>query len=240
MVKEVVETKPARHRGWGALSLLMALALTYSVPALVPVLANPVTSFLQAIGILSDHPTPFERVFATGQVLRWAAVILLLLYVLVIERESLASLGLRAMKRKDLWWALGGAAVFIVFGEGLYLLLHGPGFDANSGHGMFLAFSIVAKIAILLNAAVYEEFLFRGLLMERLIRLTGRTWPAAIVSFLVFAGLHYLSGSSGLVETLTRIVVGSAVLVVVYARTRNTYAAIIAHAICDIPGILGW
>lgn len=225
-----------RIRAAGALAVGVVL---WFLPALLmPALGGPVDAALRAVGLLPAGASAFENVFAAGQVFRWLAVILLVLFVVYVEREPLSSIGIRAVRRADVLLALLFAVVTIVVGGGLYLLLHGPGFDAATQHGQVMSFGVLGRLHIDINAAVVEEFFFRGLLIERLIRISGRPWLAGLVSFVLFVGSHYLSNSASLVETLTATAVAGLAFVLLYLRTRNISATVIAHAICDLPNVV--
>lgn len=225
-----------RLRATGA--LLVGVVLWFVPTLLMPVLGGPIDAALRAVRLLPDGASAFENVFAAGQVLRWLAALLLILFVVFVEREQLSSIGIRPLRRADALLAVLAAVVTIVVGGGLYLLMHGPGFDPTTQHGQLMSFGVLGRLHIDINAAVVEEFFFRGLLIERLIRIFGRPWLAGSVSFVLFVGSHYLSGSASLVETLTATAAGGLAFVLLYLRTRNVIATGIAHAICDLPNVV--
>lgn len=223
-------------RAGGALAV--GVVLWYVPTLLMPPLEHPIDAALRALRLLPAHTSEFENVFAAGQVLRWLAVVLLILFVVYVEREPLSSIGVRPLRRSDVLLAVLCAIVTIVVGGGLYLLVHGPGFDASTQHGQVMTLGVLGRLHVDVNAAVVEEFFFRGLLIERLIRLGARPWLAAAVSFVLFVGSHYFSNSASLAETLTATAVAGLAFVLLYLRTRNVGATMIAHAICDVPNVV--
>ncbi len=86
--------------------------------------------------------------------------------------------------------------------------------------------------AIAVSAGVAEEILFRGYLLEGLLRVfRGRTWVAVPVSALAFALAHLSWGISAL-QFLFYVALG--VLFALFVlRRRNLWPAIIAHAAWD-------
>jgi len=91
--------------------------------------------------------------------------------------------------------------------------------------------STVALVAVIVlvcvMAPVAEEFLFRGLLFTS-IRASAGMWPAAIVTGLVFGGIHVGSSPVGLLVPLAILGVG---LCLIYAWTRSLYPCVALHAI---------
>ena len=139
--------------------------------------------------MLSADAGAWERGFAAAMVVRWLSVPLLLLYVVGIERLPLSSIGMRRLTWTDAGLAVGVGLIAVVIGDGLYLLVHGAGVDANTQIGLiFGTLGIAGRAHVALNAAVVEELFFRGLLIERLVQLGLRPWGSAAVSFVLFVG----------------------------------------------------
>ncbi|QBD76462.1 CPBP family intramembrane metalloprotease [Ktedonosporobacter rubrisoli] len=196
----------------------------------------PIDTALHAIGLLSASASNFERFFAAALVVRWLQAVLLLLFVLVVLREPLSFLGIRSLRWRDVALAVGLGVLGLALNTGLNLLLTAFGVpaDTSSITGQIItSLSLAGHLHLIANAAIYEELFFRGLLMECLIRIFNRPWLAAIVSYALFVGGHYLSGSASLARTLTVVGVGTLVLVGLYVLRRNVTLCMITHAIMD-------
>ena len=91
------------------------------------------------------------------------------------------------------------------------------------------------RFFLVTRAAVAEETLFRGYPIERLDELTGRRWPAAVISWAAFTIAHL--GTWG----WTQLIVagfGGILLTGLYLWRGNLWANIIAHWIADGAGFL--
>lgn len=89
-------------------------------------------------------------------------------------------------------------------------------------------------------AAVFQEALFRGILFRGLESWLG-SWPALVLTSLLFGFIQALQPHSTIVSTLTAAVGGGALLGAAYMATRNLWLAIGLHAGLDlvIMGISG-
>jgi membrane protease YdiL (CAAX protease family) len=164
---------------------------------------------------------------------RWLAAALLLVFVLAVEKRPLSSVGVRAPRLRDVLITVGLAVLTLVAGVALYALLAGGGSGQDSQSGQIMAgLSVVQSVHLIVNAAIVEELFFRGFLMERVIDLTRRVWPAALVSYVVFVGSHV--PGSGWATTLTMVAVGSALFVGLYWLRRNLPLCVGAHAVTNL------
>ncbi|MEV4573727.1 CPBP family intramembrane glutamic endopeptidase [Nonomuraea jabiensis] len=164
---------------------------------------------------------------------RWLAAALLLGFVLAVEKRPLSSVGVRAPRPRDVLITVGLAVLALVAGVALYVLLAGGGSGQESQSGQIMAgLSVVQGVHLIVNAAIVEELFFRGFLMERVIDLTRRVWPAALVSYVVFVGSHV--PGSGWATTLTMVAVGSLLFVGLYWWRRNLPLCAGAHAITNL------
>ena len=95
--------------------------------------------------------------------------------------------------------------------------------------GFMLWIVLVAWFA----AGFGEELLYRGFLMDRLMRLRGmrgRKWPAAIIQAALFGLPHLYQGWGGVLVTAT---IGLFLAWLRFANRGNLWACIIAHAAVD-------
>lgn len=86
------------------------------------------------------------------------------------------------------------------------------------------------------TAAVCEEIVFRGYLLERLQELTGSVTTAAVLSSLTFILAHVTT--YGIVHALVALAPLTAALTLVYVRTRSLPNVIFLHFLLDISLIL--
>ena len=95
-------------------------------------------------------------------------------------------------------------------------------------------------IAFLL-AAIFQESLFRGILFRGLESWLG-SWPALIVTSILFGLVQALTPHASVVSALAAVVGGGAVLSAAYMATRNLWLAIGLHAGADftIAGVAGF
>jgi len=132
------------------------------------------------------------------------------------------------------------SAVYAVALLFVALLVQGPGLSVASP----VAISPVAAVLLSIGAGVYEEFLFRFVLMMLLFYLLkgisprSTFWPAVLsvlVSALVFSAAHYIGSVSGSFTSFGfafRFLAG-VYLAAVYA-SRGLGAAVYTHAIYDV------
>lgn len=173
----------------------------------------------------------------SGEILWWAAVLLTLLYVLLVERRSLASVGYR----KFGWLGfLVAVAVGVLLVAGIveiysfvFPLLH---LRVNSAAMEKLtATPFWYRFALVTRAAVAEELLFRGYPIERIEEFSGRRWLAALISWVAFTIAHL--SSWGWAQLIVAGYAG-VMLTGLYLWRRNLWMNMIAHWIGDGAGFL--
>lgn len=204
-------------------------------------LATPFARFLLTIGIIV--PAIFAPIPFPYKVPVFAMVALLLVW---LRSGSLAPAGLQWPRRllPTLLWAVGTAALVIVgVGKIVSPMLEAlAGLETDySAYGVLegnleLALSLIGKA--MLSAAIAEEIVYRGFLLDQLVALFGRSRiakaAAVVVGGIVFALPHWSQGPVGLATVaLAGMIFGAAFL----ASRRNLWAVMIAHALVDIWGV---
>ena len=171
-----------------------------------------------------------------GEVAFWAIFIVLIAIVLLGEKRSLASIGVKRFK----WWVLplgilAGFITSMVFPLVMMLTnILGFGQDNSTAMKLFsLPFTI--RLLLVLRAAVVEETLFRGYPIERLTTILGNQWTAALVTIIIFAAAHVPFW--GVAHTIP-VVVASILLTLLYLWKRNLILNVIAHFVVDGIGFL--
>jgi len=171
----------------------------------------------------------------------WLATLVLVLYVRMVERRPLASIGLTRPSLSGL--ALGAAAgvvVTIVVGV-LYLwilpALHLADQAASTTNAHLLAMTpLWWRLVSSVRAAVSEEVMFRGYAMERLQELSGSRSIALLVSCSIFTLAHV--GVWGWSHEIF-VAVGGLAFSLLYLWRRNLWINVTAHLVVDVAAVLG-
>lgn len=166
----------------------------------------------------------------------WAIAVVLIMLVMFWERKPLSSIGIRRLHRKDV---LGAIAGFLLGGVIIMItmpIVEGLGLGSTEGGVRYLSqFSVWFRMFMVLTAAVTEEILYRGYLVERLNILTNRIGLSTLLSYLLFVALHLsFWGIGGLLQ----IGLGSIVLYGLYLWRRNLLACMLMHALNNAVAFL--
>ncbi|GMA27349.1 CPBP family intramembrane glutamic endopeptidase [Arenivirga flava] len=158
------------------------------------------------------------------------AAALLLAWMVLVERRGLSSVRLVRPSGKDLEWAL------ILFGAAMawswLASLLWPQDAQDSGTASIAALPVLMVVALIVSAAVFEELLFRGYPLERLIELTGRRWVAVAATMPFFVVPHLV-----VFGPMWLLLHGSGTLAIyaLYLWRRNLVACMLLHAAVDAP-----
>lgn len=201
---------------------------------------------LMAVIIISV--VPFGKLVASGDSMRalvtreifwWFCAASILAWLHFAERLPLASIGLRRPTWKSpLYALLAAVALLVIFFLDFAVIV--PAFHLNvttpnAVRNMILAQPFLFRLFLVLRAAVVEEIIFRGYLIEKVRQLTGSTVLAVIVSVAPF-GYAHLSGW-GPVQLIP--VFGAAVvLALLYVWKRDLPSNMLAHFLTDGAGFL--
>lgn len=180
-------------------------------------------------------PIPFRIAVLAGAALVWT----------YLEAGSLAPIGLRRRRRlpTTLLWGIGVAVAVTVFDEVTrptieQLLGIKPDYSV---YGPLVGNEKAALQMLglaLTSAAIGEEVLFRGFLLNQLTAIlgTGRTrqWVAIVAGGVIFGAGHLAQGPLGIFNaSMIGVIFGWA-----WFRTdRNLWATILAHGLIDTFGI---
>lgn len=195
-----------------------------------------------ALGFASLPISRWENEFASVahlvgyEVVWWAAVALVLSFVISLEQRPLASIGLRTPNQSDIVSAVI-AGVVAVAGLAIIYYLVFPLLHATEDQRVrqLIATPFWWRFISVIRAAVAEEVLFRGYAIERIEELTGSSRIAALLSWVIFTIEHVgpWAWSHVLIAGF-----GGIVLTILYLRRRNLWANIIAHFIVDGLAVL--
>jgi uncharacterized protein len=166
-----------------------------------------------------------------GEVLWWALFAALLLYVLLIERRALSSVGFRRPGVMDIVSAFI-AAIAALLGIGLIISLVLPAMHLSVTHQLnsLLQAPFLFRVCAVTRAAFVEELAFRGYGFERISELTGSSLLGALVTAVLFTLAHLSGGGWGQVVIAAW---GAIMLTLLYAWRRSLWTNIIGHWLTD-------
>jgi membrane protease YdiL (CAAX protease family) len=171
------------------------------------------------------------------EALWWALVIALYIYILVLERRPLSSIGLRRLRRPDISLAIvtgflmvvGVVLIYNVVFPVLHLTMNVREMGSLLNTPFWYRFLLVTR------AAVAEETLFRGYPIERITEWSGSRMLAGTVTWAAFTYAHL--GTWGGAQLIVA-GFGGLLLTVLYLWRRNLWANMLAHWVADGAGFL--
>lgn len=158
----------------------------------------------------------------------WAVAVVLIAFVLLVERRRLASIGFRRPGVVDILLAIGFWIISVLASAFVHSLLP-P--SPSGGLEIMLAFSIPVLVLIVVTASITEEIFYRGYAIERLAELTGSLWLAVTISFVLFLLPHIaFFGPTWLLYQGVSVVL----LYVLYVWRRNLWACMLTHLLGNL------
>jgi membrane protease YdiL (CAAX protease family) len=146
-------------------------------------------------------------------------------------REAAAQLGLRRFKPSSVKWMLAAIGAYLLFSI-VYIAIFGAPHQKDIAEDFGAV--PVQVLLIVVAAPVSEEVCFRGMLFgglrERLPRLA-----AAMISALIFGGLHATTG----VSAIPPLIVFGFVLALLYEKTGSIWPGILLHMLNNSVALLG-
>ena len=127
-----------------------------------------------------------------NELLWWAAVVLVLLYVTLVERRPLSSIGFRRPTWGDYLPAIAAALVAVV-GMGLIYALLFPALHLQMNKAAMQGIIHTPfwyRVLLVTRAAVAEEILFRGYPIPRVEELSKSRILAGVLTWAVFTYAH--------------------------------------------------
>lgn len=170
-----------------------------------------------------------------GEVFMWLLLLFIILWIYIVEKRTIASIGWKKMTVKSTFWGFGlGVLLFILFGV-ITMAIQAIGLELNQETAELIAsqpFPFLMLIA--LRAGVVEEVLYRGYAFERIFDLTKSKFLAALVPVIIFALAHLSWGIGHLVFVFF----AGGLFMLVYISKRNLALIIIAHFVTDVIALL--
>jgi len=170
------------------------------------------------------------------EIVWWAVVASVLLYVLFVERRPLSSVGYRRIG----WSSFGiavAAAVLLMAGLALifYVVLPALHLTMAQQVNKLLTLPLWCRLILVIRGVVAAELFYRGYGIERLQELTRSRAVAGITSCALFTLANAPSGGWASI-----IFAGFAgiILTVLYIWRRNVWVTMITHFVVDGVGVL--
>ncbi|HET7053157.1 MAG TPA: type II CAAX endopeptidase family protein [Solirubrobacterales bacterium] len=189
--------------------------------------------------VIVDHPSNGNLSDAANAVVQLATALGFLLVPLVIATRwgessvgvALGRLGVRGFRPGALKWMLAAVGAYLVFAA-LYAGIFG------SPHQEDIAESFgalpVQILLIVIAAPISEEVCFRGMLFGGL-RTRMPRLAAALISALVFGGLHALTG----VTAVPPLIFFGFLLALLYEKTGSIVPGILLHMLNNSIALIG-
>ncbi len=163
----------------------------------------------------------------------WAMAALVPLYVLLVERRPLSSIGLKRPDWKTFAFGLG-AVVACIAAMPLVMLalraLHEQGQMGSPQSNALAALPFWFRLQLVARAALAEEIVFRGYTIERVEQLTGSRVAAFVVSVATFTLAHLAYWGWGAMIGVATV---GTIVTLLYQWRRDLGANMVAHFVLD-------
>lgn len=199
------------------LSALVGIAVAFGWPLLL------------LIPGLSTHQITNVHDDIVNVSVKWLAVIVLCVIAFAVQRRRPSELGMRMLGWRDGLAALAGVIAAFVLSGAATRIVTMP--SSLTDLQKMAAVPLNLRIAVVLTAAVCEEFMYRGFGIEELAYLTGKRWLAGLLSLILFTFSH--AGLYGMSAALIIPALVGAVLTGLYLWRRNLPSCVLMHAIMD-------
>lgn len=173
----------------------------------------------------------------TREAVWWSYAAVVIAWLRYAEGLPLSSIGLRRPTWKTFLFALLGAAallaVFVIHFGVIVPVFHLNASAAGAERQLILRTPYWYRILLVLRAAVVEEILFRGYIIEKVRQLTGSPVLAIALSVATFTYAH-LAGW-GIVH-LIPVFGGAMIFALLYVWRRDLPCNMFAHFVTDAAG----
>jgi membrane protease YdiL (CAAX protease family) len=175
----------------------------------------------------------------THEAIFWLYAVAVLSWLVYAENEPLSSIGLRRPTLKSFLFALAAATtILLIMVFHFAVIVRALHLDTTAAQAMqhrILAQPYWFRFCLVLRAAVMEEMVWRGYVIEKTRQLTGNTLLAVILSVVAFTGAHF--SGWGMVQ-LIPVCGAGVVLGLLYVARRDLGSNMIAHFLTDGAGFL--
>jgi membrane protease YdiL (CAAX protease family) len=189
--------------------------------------------------VIIDNPSSGDLSTGANVVVQLATALgFLLVPILIASRwgeapvgQALQRLGVRSFRPSALKWMLAAIGAYLLF-AGLYSAIFGSPHQEDIAES-FGAVPIQVML-IVIAAPVSEEICFRGMLFGGLRTRLPRL-AAALISGLIFGGLHALTG----ISAVPPLIFFGFILALLYERTGSIVPGILLHMLNNSVALIG-
>ncbi len=189
------------------------------------------------------HELHSEKIFSSFPLLAseigwWLFGLLLVAYIVVVERQSLSSVGTLKFSRSTFSTAAIGFLLALTGVAVFGLITQFTGLDPVSTEKRLNETATAPRwwlFFVFLRAGVIEELIFRGFLISRAIDLGASRGLALFISTFLFTLLHALfwPGPALILVAFTGLALG-----IIFIWKRDLLACIIAHIGFNVGGVI--
>jgi membrane protease YdiL (CAAX protease family) len=189
--------------------------------------------------IVADHPSNGNLSDAANAVVQLATAAGFLLVPLAVASrwgeaslgEALRRLGVRSFRPSALKWMAAAVGAYLLF-AGVYVAIFGEPKQEDIAESFGAV--PVQVLLIVVAAPISEEVCFRGMLFGGL-RTRLPRFAAALISALLFGGLHALTG----VSAVPPLIAFGFILALLYEKTGSIVPGILLHMLNNSVALLG-
>lgn len=206
-----------------------------TIAALLLALCGPPLLSIVSQRVLGDS-TSVTRMLPFDLIL-WAMLALVLAVVIYVERQPLASIGLKQPRGTTIIWAvLLVLSINFILAPALMWIVNKAGLSGyERGLTRLSELPLWYRVFLAISAGVIEEIFYRGYAVERLASLTGSYWLGGLIAVVAFGLAHFPGWGFG--PALVFLFDGAAATLF-YVWKRDLLALIIAHVIGDTIGLV--
>ncbi len=214
-----------------ATAFILLYLLIYYVFQIVDVIIVSLQAAFK--GITGSNLTKFLNE-NTATILIPAMIISFLLYVLIIkarEKNIFEMCKFNKIKTKNVFLIIAITAGYSLALSAIsgYVLKYFPSYNQTQNSISGTMTSVLGIIAVLILAPIFEEILFRGIILSE-IRENLRAVPAVIIQAVTF-GVYHMNMFQGIYTAILGLILGYACV-----RTMTILGSIIAHITFNVCG----
>lgn len=214
----------------------ISLPLIQKIFLLIMLIFYPAASLLMGLTGRNDPSeitSKIEQVYIPTLLIQ-ALLLGALWFTLFRSRARFAEIG---FAREDISWSNAGSAVIFFIGAWVLMVIikgsmERSGYLAETDYFTLLPSSLLEGalwLCLSVGAAFSEELIFRGFVITRLQKLTGRFWIGAVIGSAAFSLGHLYQGYGGVILTFLYGLLFAAL----FAARKSVFPCVVAHFLQD-------